>query len=98
MAVILDAAVRKLQRPPDQAALLSALVVHEQHASSFGSIRTCVLFLAVPCARKVGSVRDGQADGAIRLDDIDAPNRDDAECRIASYGYTPQHGHGKSDR
>src|ERR1700689_329147 len=98
MAVILDGTVRKLQRPPDQATLFSAFLVHEQHASSFGSIRTCVLFLAVPCARKVGSVRDGQADGAVKLHDIDAPNRDDAECRIVSDSYTPKHSHGKSDR
>jgi hypothetical protein len=78
--VVLHASIGQLTRAPDEAALFQAFFAQEQHSRCFSAIRPWVFFLAVPRTREVGTIRNRQANSAIRFNDVNSASRDDSEC------------------
>src|SRR5215472_1950258 len=85
MAVVFYRAVREFARSPNQAALFSTFLTHEQHSCGVPAIGPRRLLPTNPTSRKICAVGDGESHRPIRLDDIYAAGGDDPEMGISHH-------------
>jgi len=77
--MVFNRSIRHLACAPDEAALFGAFFAHEEYASSLGAVRARIFLLSIPGAWEIRAVGNGEADGPVGFDDVNAAGSDNAK-------------------